>query len=74
MIPGDKILHYNHVFYFCDVRTSFYHDHVPASCCNFAVLRPCIHTDVHGNDIHPEYNYKTNLTIHKTGTYVVASA
>ena len=40
---------------------------VPFSCCNPAVLRPCIRKNVEDNDAHYKYNYEIKTTLHETG-------
>ena len=42
-------------------------DDVPFSCCSPESVRPCIHTDVHDNDKHYNYDYKSKTTLNDVG-------
>lgn len=42
-------------------------DDVPFSCCRPTSPRPCIHHQVQDNDIHYNYDYHTDLTLHTIG-------
>ncbi|XP_041467635.1 trithorax group protein osa-like [Lytechinus variegatus] len=42
-------------------------DDVPFSCCRPKSPRPCIHHQVQDNDIHYNYDYQTDLTLHPVG-------
>ncbi|XP_060081665.1 peripherin-2-like [Ylistrum balloti] len=45
----------------------YLNDDVPFSCCVANVLRPCVHHHVHDNDMHYNYDYRAQVTLHGTG-------
>ena len=45
----------------------YVNDDVPFSCCNPISKRPCIHHDVHKDDAHYNYDYKSKTTLYTKG-------
>lgn len=40
---------------------------VPFSCCKWDVMRPCVDTRIEDSSYNPNYEFPSDLTIHKIG-------
>ena len=45
----------------------FLNDDVPFSCCDPGIARHCIHHHIHDNNMHYNYDYRTDLTVFTEG-------
>ena len=45
----------------------FVNDDVPFSCCDPLAIRNCIHHHVHDNNMHYNYDYRTDVTLYPQG-------
>lgn len=61
---------FNFFFKFSSIfstKQPYLNDDAPYSCCDPNKTRPCIHHHIHDNDLHFNYDFKTELTLYKTG-------